>query len=238
MRIRYGWELALAALLVIEIVAFGAINPRMLDLNMLLFSTSDFICIGIVALPLTMVIVSGGIDISFGSTIGLCAIALGVLFQSGVPMPLAILLTLLLGALCGLINAGLIIYTKVNPLVITLGTLYLFAGSALLLSGMAGATGYEGIGGFPMAFTDFANNVISRSRLESPLKWGRRLSKLIMSIKVLNGLLPDVRYPLLLLAVKSYRSARRWKCAGRLSIRALLVWIWDVIFSSLTIRWR
>lgn len=69
MRIRYGWELALAALLVIEIVAFGAINPRMLDLNMLLFSTSDFICIGIVALPLTMVIVSGGIDISFGSTI-------------------------------------------------------------------------------------------------------------------------------------------------------------------------
>lgn len=61
MRIRYGWELALAALLVIEIVAFGAINPRMLDLNMLLFSTSDFICIGIVALPLTMVIVSGGI---------------------------------------------------------------------------------------------------------------------------------------------------------------------------------
>lgn len=136
MRIRYGWELALAALLVIEIVAFGAINPRMLDLNMLLFSTSDFICIGIVALPLTMVIVSGGIDISFGSTIGLCAIALGVLFQSGVPMPLAILLTLLLGALCGLINAGLIIYTKVNPLVITLGTLYLFAGSALLLSGI------------------------------------------------------------------------------------------------------
>lgn len=129
MRIRYGWELALAALLVIEIVSFGAINPRMLDLNMLLFSTSDFICIGIVALPLTMVIVSGGIDISFGSTIGLCAIALGVLFQSGVPM----------------------------PLVITLGTLYLFAGSALLLSGMAGATGYEGIGGFPMAFTDFAN---------------------------------------------------------------------------------
>ncbi len=157
MRIRYGWELALAALLVIEIVAFGAINPRMLDLNMLLFSTSDFICIGIVALPLTMVIVSGGIDISFGSTIGLCAIALGVLFQGGVPMPLAIILTLLLGALCGLINAGLIIYTKVNPLVITLGTLYLFAGSALLLSGMAGATGYEGIGGFPMAFTDFAN---------------------------------------------------------------------------------
>lgn len=44
--------------------------------------------------------------------------------------------------------------------------------------------------------------------------------------------------PIVLLAVKNYRSARRWKCAGRLSIRALLVWIWGVIFSSLTIRWR
>lgn len=164
---RYGWELALALLLLVEIAAFGLINPRMLDINVLLFSTSDFICIGIVALPLTMVIVSGGIDISFGSTIGLCAIALGVMFQAGVPMPLAIVLTLLLGALCGLINAGLIIYTGINPLVITLGTMYLFAGSALLLSGMAGATGYEGIGGFPSAFTDFAN--LDLSGLPVPL---------------------------------------------------------------------
>lgn len=154
---RYSWEIALAALLIFEILAFGLINPRLLDINVLLFSTSDFICIGIIALPLTMVIVSGGMDISFGSTIGLCAITLGVLFQLGMPLPLAIIITLLLGAICGLINAGLIIYTGVNPLVITLGTMYLFGGSALLLSGMAGATGYEGIGGFPTAFTDFAN---------------------------------------------------------------------------------
>lgn len=72
-----------------------------------------------------------------------------VLFQLGMPLPLAIIITLLLGAICGLINAGLIIYTGVNPLVITTGTMYLFGVSALLLSGMAGATGYiEGIGGF------------------------------------------------------------------------------------------
>ncbi|EGZ4789781.1 autoinducer 2 ABC transporter permease LsrC [Escherichia coli] len=77
--------------------------------------------------------------------------------QTGTGLEMKAIAACVLGALCGLINAGLIIYTKVNPLVITLGTLYLFAGSALLLSGMAGATGYEGIGGFPMAFTDFAN---------------------------------------------------------------------------------
>ncbi|MDE9482794.1 autoinducer 2 ABC transporter permease LsrD [Xenorhabdus bovienii] len=154
---RYGWETALAALLVVEILLFGIANPRMLDINVLLFSTSDFICIGIVALPLTMVIVSGGIDISFGAVIGLCAIALGIMHQAELPMIAAIPLTLIVGVLCGLINATLIFYTGVNPLVITLGTMYLFGGSALLLSGLSGATGYEGIGGFPTAFTDFAN---------------------------------------------------------------------------------
>lgn len=163
----YGWEGALLLLLAAEILLFGAINPRMLDIQMLLFSTSDFIAIGIVALPLTMVIVSGGIDISFASTVGLCAIALGVLFQSGVPLALAIPLTLLLGLACGLLNAILILYTGVNPLVITLGTLYLYGGSALLLSGLAGATGFEGISGFPAAFNDFAN--LSPAGLPMPL---------------------------------------------------------------------
>ncbi|MDV7023245.1 autoinducer 2 ABC transporter permease LsrD [Atlantibacter subterranea] len=154
---KVNWELALLALLVLEILLFGALNPRMLDVNMLLFSTSDFICIGIVALPLTLVIISGGIDISLGSTIGMCAIALGVLMQSGVPMGVAIVLTLALGLACGFLNAALIHYTGISPLVITLGTLYLYGGGALLLSGMAGATGYEGIGGFPDSFTAFAN---------------------------------------------------------------------------------
>lgn len=154
---RLNWESALLILLVLEILLFGAINPRMLDINMLLFSTSDFICIGIVALPLTLVIVSGGIDISLGSTIGLCAIALGVMMQAGWPMAVAVPLTLVLGLLCGLVNAALIHYTGISPLVITLGTLYLYGGGALLLSGMAGATGYEGIGGFPDSFTAFAN---------------------------------------------------------------------------------
>ena len=111
---KLNWESALLALLVLEILLFGAINPRMLDINMLLFSTSDFICIGIVALPLTLVIISGGIDISLGSTIGLCAIALGVMMQAGWPLALAIPLTLAIGLLCGLVNAALIHYTGIS----------------------------------------------------------------------------------------------------------------------------
>lgn len=154
---QYGWEITLFCLIVIEILGFGLFNPRMLDINILLYSTSDFIYIGMLALPLTMIIISGGMDISFGSVIGLCAIFLGVLFKMGLPLSFAIPLTFILGVLCGLVNALLIIYTKVNPLVITLGTMYLFGGGALLLSGAAGATGYEGIGGFPDSLLDFAN---------------------------------------------------------------------------------
>lgn len=157
---KYSWEIALFCLVIIEILGFGMFNPRMLDLNVLLYSTSDFIYIGMLALPLAMIIVSGGMDISFGSTVGLCAISLGVLFKSDVPLSLVIPLTFLVGILCGVVNASLILYTKVNPLVITLGTMYLFGGGALLLSGFAGATGYEGIGGFPESLLEFANQTL------------------------------------------------------------------------------
>ena len=174
---RLNWESALLILLVLEILLFGAINPRMLDINMLLFSTSDFICIGIVALPLTLVIISGGIDISLGSTIGLCAIALGVMMQAGWPMTIAVPLTLLLGLLCGLVNAALIHYTGISPLVITLGTLYLYGGGALLLSGMAGATGYEGIGGFPDSFTAFANLTVLLAPARADRSLGERFPR-------------------------------------------------------------
>lgn len=157
---KYSWEMALFGLLVLEILGFGMANPRLLDINVLLNSTSDFIYIGMLALPLTLIIVSGGMDISFGSVVGLCAITLGVLFKLDLPLSVAIAATFVVGVSCGLINAGLIIYTQVNPLVITLGTMYLFGGGALLLSGFAGATGYEGIGGFPDELLDFANQTL------------------------------------------------------------------------------
>lgn len=151
------WESALLLLLVAEIMLFGMVNPRMWNIDTLLYSTSDFITLGIIALPLTLVIVSGGIDISFGAIVGLCAIVLGILCQNALPLLFALPLTLLVGLACGLFNAALILFTGVSPLVITLGTLYLFGGSALLLSGIAGATGFEGISSFPSALTDFVN---------------------------------------------------------------------------------
>lgn len=151
----FRWETALLAMLVVELVVFGLVNPRFLNIANLIYGTSDFVQIGIVALPLTLVIIAGGIDVSFASVIGLAAIVFGVATFYGVPLPLAIALALASGALCGLLNASIIHLSKIQPLVVTLGSLYLFQGTATVASGLVGAGGYEGIGNFPEAFNAF-----------------------------------------------------------------------------------
>lgn len=152
----FRWEMVLLAILCIELVVFGWLNPRFLNLANLLYGTSDFVQIGIVALPLTLVMIAGGIDISFAASIGLCAIIFGLANHMGWPLSLSIGASLLTGVLCGLFNGLLIGLTKIQALVITLGTMYLFNGAATVLSGTIGASGFEGIGGFPDAFLNIA----------------------------------------------------------------------------------
>lgn len=150
------WETALLCMLIAEFTIFGMINPRFLNLSNLLYSTSDFAQIGIVALPLTIVIIAGGIDVSFASAVGLCAIIFGISNFFGMPLPISILASLVAGAAAGLFNATIIHVSRIQPLVVTLGSLYLFGGAATVLSGVVGASGYEGIGNFPDVFTAFA----------------------------------------------------------------------------------
>ena len=121
---KLNWESALLILLVLEILLFGAINPRMLDINMLLFSTSDFICIGIVALPLTLVIISGseGIDLSVGAVITLSAVLIYRLTGGSDALTLPVLaLALLCGAAVGALNGLGVTLLRIPPLVMTLG---------------------------------------------------------------------------------------------------------------------
>jgi AI-2 transport system permease protein len=180
------WEAVLVLMLVVEIAIFGLINPRFLNLESLLDSTSDFAQIGIVALPLTLVIIAGGIDVSFSSSIGLSAIVFGVATFFGVPEWLGIVLALIVGAACGAFNAAIIYIAQIQPLVVSLGSLYLFLGLATVLSGLVGGSGYEGIGGFSDAFTNFAND----SLLGLPVP----LSIMLIEAIVLGGLLHFTRF--------------------------------------------
>ncbi|WP_042351662.1 ABC transporter permease subunit [Bacillus massiliigorillae] len=151
------WELFLFLFLFVEIIVFGQLSPGFIDVNNLLYSMNDYAYIALAAIPMTFVIVTGGIDVSIGSVMGLSSILLGVLWMNGVNLYVAIIITILAAAVAGLLNGLLAALTDVQPLIITLGTMFLFSGIALILSGGASASGYEGISGFPDSFVEIAN---------------------------------------------------------------------------------
>ncbi|KXO02139.1 autoinducer 2 import system permease LsrD [Bacillus thuringiensis] len=157
MKYVYRWEGVLIVLLLIEFILFSLINSDFLNISNLLFSTNDFLFIAIAAIPMTLVIVTGGIDVSVGSIMGLTSILIGVLWMNGIPILFAVIIALIISCLAGAINGLIIKMTDVEPLVVTLGTTFLYGGIALVISGGAGASGYEGISGLPDTFVQLAN---------------------------------------------------------------------------------
>ncbi|PGH95617.1 autoinducer 2 import system permease LsrD [Bacillus anthracis] len=157
MKYVYRWEGVLIVLLLVEFILFSLINSDFLNISNLLFSTNDFLFIAIAAIPMTFVIVTGGIDVSIGSIMGLTSILIGVLWMNGIPILFAVIIALIISCLAGALNGLIIKMTDVEPLVVTLGTMFLYGGIALVISGGAGASGYEGISGLPDAFVQLAN---------------------------------------------------------------------------------
>ncbi|HFJ9405684.1 TPA: ABC transporter permease [Bacillus paranthracis] len=157
MKYVYRWEGVLIVLLLIEFILFSLINSDFLNISNLLFSTNDFLFIAIAAIPMTFVIVTGGIDVSVGSIMGLTSILIGVLWMNGISILFAVIIVLIISCLAGALNGLIIKMTDVEPLIVTLGTMFLYGGIALVISGGAGASGYEGISGLPDAFVQLAN---------------------------------------------------------------------------------
>jgi ribose/xylose/arabinose/galactoside ABC-type transport system permease subunit len=127
----FGHEAILLAVLVAEWIFFRAIGRN--------FGTYDNSCdilrhsceIGLLALAMTPIILTGGIDLSVGSLLGLCAILFGKFWRDAhFPIPIAALCTVAVGALAGGLNASLITRLRLPPLIVTLGTFSLFRGLA------------------------------------------------------------------------------------------------------------
>jgi len=124
-------ETLLAVILVIALVGLGAFNERFLTLDNLLNQGRLMTEIGLIALPMTFVIITGGIDLSVGAIVGLCAIMLGYSWKTfGFPLPLAIVFALFVGGLAGFVNGLVITRIKVPPLIMTIATLALYRGLA------------------------------------------------------------------------------------------------------------
>ena len=97
--------------------------------------TRNFSFIGIMALGMTAVIATGGIDLSVGSIMGLTAVASGLMLEAGYPAWLAVLVGLAAGGVTGLINGVIIAYAGISPFVTTLGMLSIARSCAVVLSG-------------------------------------------------------------------------------------------------------
>lgn len=124
-------ETMLAAILIVALIGLGALNNRFLTIDNLLNQGRLTTEVGLIALPMTFIIITGGIDLSVGSIVGLCAILLGYSWKSfGFPLPLAICFSLLVGAAAGFLNGLVITRVKVPPLIMTIATLALYRGLA------------------------------------------------------------------------------------------------------------
>jgi rhamnose transport system permease protein len=141
-------EAVLVLLLVLEVICFSAMGRRFAAADNLFNLVRHSVEIGLLALVLTPVILTGGIDLSVGSTLGLCAVLFGKLWRdAGLPPWLAGIITLALGALCGGFNALLITRLRLPPLIVTLGTFSLFRGLAEAVT-----HGVDAFTNFPASF--------------------------------------------------------------------------------------
>lgn len=147
-------ETILFFVLVAEWIYFDAVGHN--------FGTYDNSCdilrhsceIGLLALAMTPVILTGGIDLSVGSLLGLCAILFGKFWRdAGMTIPVAALCTIFVGALAGGLNASLIAWLRLPPLIVTLGTYSLFRGLAEAIT-----QGVDTFTDFPASFLFLGQN--------------------------------------------------------------------------------
>ena len=103
--------------------------------------------LAILAIPMTLIIITGGIDLSIGATMSLVSVTLGMTYAAGAPLPVSITAALAVGVLCGLINGFFITKIHVHPLIVTLATFSAFRG---LAEGISLSKVYSG---FPQDFT-------------------------------------------------------------------------------------
>ncbi|HUG62708.1 MAG TPA: ABC transporter permease [Methylomirabilota bacterium] len=136
-------EVILFLLLVLALAVLAAQSDRFFTVDNLLNQGRLMAEVGLVALVMTFVIVSAGIDLSVGSIFGLVAILLGVFWQNlGMPLPLAMAAAVAVGGLAGLANGFVITRFGVPPLVATLATLALYRGLAEGISQARSVRGY------------------------------------------------------------------------------------------------
>jgi ribose/xylose/arabinose/galactoside ABC-type transport system permease subunit len=121
-------------ILVLLCAVVGYLIPTFLTSKNLLNVMRQVSITGIVAVGMTFVIITGGIDISVGSTVALSSVMVAWALKQGYGIPASIVLALISGTAVGLLNGTLVAYGRVLPFVATLGTMYVIRGAALIVT--------------------------------------------------------------------------------------------------------
>ncbi len=141
-------EIGIFTALIVTILVFSLLDRAFLSgynlINIVLQSSVT----AILAIASTFVIITAGIDLSVGSTLAVAAVSSGLLLVNGFSFPVVFGCTLGIGLTAGMINGLLTTLTGITPFVVTLGTMSIFSGFALILAG--GQTVY----GIPHAFDE------------------------------------------------------------------------------------
>src|SRR5690606_33141446 len=149
-RIFLQWEWMLVALLIIIFMMNSSISPYFLNTQSILDSTMTFLDKAFIVFPMVMIMIMREIDISVGSTVALSSVVMATAYGSGLPMGLAIVLCLFVGALCGFFNGFLLVrYRALSAVIVTLSTMILYRGIAYMILENQSA------GGFPSWFSYF-----------------------------------------------------------------------------------
>ncbi|MDN5892544.1 MAG: ABC transporter permease [Nocardioides sp.] len=157
MRLFVNRDAAVLLLLAVVVLYSMAAVPFFSNDITLYFLLLDLTPILLIALPMTLVIITGEIDLSVASTVALSSVLFGVLHRDGVPILLAAVLALLTGALAGAFNGFLVTKVGLPSLAVTIGTLALYRGIAVGLLGTTAITEW------PEGWTDLAKAKIGES---------------------------------------------------------------------------
>ncbi len=138
-----GHEVILAFILVLALMLLATQTDKFLTTENLLNQGRLMAEVGLVALPMTFIIITAGIDLSVGSILGLTAIVLGVSWKNfGLPLEAAIVTAIAVGTFAGFVNGWFITRVNVPPLIMTLASLALYRGLAEGISQARSVRGY------------------------------------------------------------------------------------------------
>ena len=149
-KIRSMKEFSVLVILLVLVVFISVMSPAFLTVTNLRTTAIGFSCNAIIAIAMTLALVSGGFDLSVGSVLGLSAVCVVVLTNNGLNVWLACLVGLLAGAFCGTINGVLIGYMNLNAFITTLGMQQMARGIVYVLTngGSIGLKDAPGVAAF------------------------------------------------------------------------------------------